>query len=120
MATKFRIEYDDTDFQGEMAKLQRYMNTVLPTEMYNEYKINTPIESGNARRKTRLVYKRDAAEIRADYDYATVLDQGLYPNPPKAGKRKTVGGYSKQAPRGMATPTLEKAQELVYEYVRKI
>lgn len=120
MATKFRIDYDDSDFQGEMAKLVRYMNTVLPTEMYNEYKINTPVESGNAQRKTKLVRKKDSAEIRADYDYATVLDQGLYPNPPKKKTGKTKGGYSTQAPRGMATPTLEKAEELVYDYVRKI
>ena len=36
--------------------------------------------------------------------YARVVEFGLYPNPPKKGTGKTVGGFSKLAPQGMVRP----------------
>lgn len=59
----------------------------LPKEAYQEFKKNTPIRSGNARRKTKL--RKNA--IVADYPYAQRLDEG----------------YSKQSPEGMIKPTEE-------------
>jgi type IV secretory pathway VirB9-like protein len=43
----------------------------LPQEVYQEFVKNTPIRSGNARRKTKL---RNKTEIVADYPYAQRLE----------------------------------------------
>lgn len=53
---------------------------------YRIFLANTPVRSGNARRKTEL--RKD--EINAKYPYATRLDNG----------------YSKQRPAGMVKPTM--------------
>ena len=42
--------------------------------------------------------------------YIKVLEYGLYPNPPKKGKGKTINGYSTQAPAGMVGITIAKMQ----------
>lgn len=46
--------------------------------------------------------------IQNNLEYATVIDDGLYPNPPKTGD-KTIGGYSKQAPNGVSRPAIMQA-----------
>ena len=69
---------------NQMAKL------ALPT-----FLANTPIRTGNARSNTSV--RND--EIRADYAYATRLDDG----------------YSKQRPNGMTRPTIKFLQD----YIRK-
>jgi hypothetical protein len=58
----------------------------LPAEAADVFKQNTPVKTGNARRKTGL---RGQDSIVADYPYAQKLDDG----------------YSKQAPQGMTKPT---------------
>lgn len=58
----------------------------LPQEVYQEFVKNTPVRSGNARRRTKM---RNKTEIVADYPYAQRLEEG----------------YSKQAPKGMTEPT---------------
>lgn len=60
---------------------------------------NTPKQSGNARRKTRLTRNR----IIADYPYASVLD----------------AGSSSQAPNGMSEPTIDFINQQVDRFVRK-
>lgn len=57
----------------------------LPQEAYKEFVKNTPIRTGNARRKTKL--SKDT--IEAKYPYAQKLDEG----------------YSSQSPDGMTKPT---------------
>ncbi len=57
----------------------------VPTEAYKEFVKQTPIRSGNARRRTKL----SGQIINASYDYAKKLDEG----------------FSKQAPQGMTKPT---------------
>jgi hypothetical protein len=59
----------------------------LPQEAYKEFVKDTPIRSGNARRKTRL----SGNKIVAGYNYAQKLDEG----------------FSRQAPDGMTKPTEE-------------
>lgn len=71
----------------------------LASEAYDEFVKNTPVRSGNARRKTRLIGNK----IRARYPYATRLDKG----------------YSKQSPRGMSQPTREYIYKRVREILRK-
>lgn len=69
---------------NSLKRIQKKLNQV-PKEAYKEFVQETPIRSGNARRKTRLQGKT----INANYPYAKRLDEG----------------YSKQAPEGMSKPT---------------
>lgn len=57
----------------------------LPADATKKMKELTPIDTGNARRKTQL---KNKTTIAAAYGYATALDQG----------------HSKQAPIGMTKP----------------
>lgn len=63
-----------------------------PKQAEAKLKSLTPIDTGNARNKTRLVGKD---KIEANYPYAQRLDQG----------------WSKQAPEGMTKPFGEWVQE---------
>lgn len=47
--------------------------------------------------------------------YIRVLEYGLYPNPPKKGTGKTVGGYSTQAPSGMVRVSAVEFEQIVAE-----
>jgi hypothetical protein len=67
----------------------------LAREAYNYFRSVTPVRSGNARSRTYL--RND--EIRADYAYATKLDEGS----------------SRQAPNGMSAPTTK----FIQEYIKK-
>jgi hypothetical protein len=58
----------------------------LPQKAADYYKSITPIDTGNARKNTKLEGDKT---IHADYAYAQRLDQG----------------WSKQAPKGMTKPT---------------
>lgn len=116
---KVTLKVDDKLFQAQMRKIERYVDYTLPREALKEYKKNTPKAKGgneNARRNT----KRKGKTIIGDYGYAGVLDDGLFPNPPKAGTGKTIGGYSTQAKKGMATPTIIALQDLLDKYVKKV
>jgi hypothetical protein len=73
---------------NQMAKL------ALPT-----FLVNTPIKTGNARSHTSV--RND--EIRADYAYATRLDDG----------------YSKQRPNGMTRPTIKFLQDYIKKNLGK-
>lgn len=64
---------------------------------FQVWRDNTPVQSGNARRKTR--YKQD--EIHANYPYAKRLDEG----------------YSKQSPDGMSKPTIEAVKRYLRDDV---
>jgi hypothetical protein len=66
---------------------------------YNEFVKQTPVRSGNARRKTKL--QKDT--IVADYPYAKRLDEG----------------YSKQSPQGMSKPTEEYIKTELDKIMRK-
>lgn len=57
----------------------------LPAQATKKMKELTPIDTGNARRRTQL---KNKTTITADYAYATALDNG----------------HSKQAPIGMTKP----------------
>lgn len=71
----------------------RKIRQTLPKETLQEWIKNTPRDTGNARRKTKL----SGNQIQANYQYAVPLDQGK----------------SKQAPRGMDKPTWEWFQRRV-------
>ena len=69
-----------------LLKKQQQAIKKIPDEAYKVFVKETPVRSGNARRKTKLKGKK---EIVADYAYAERLDQG----------------WSKQSPEGMIKPT---------------
>jgi hypothetical protein len=69
-------------------RLQRVQRRIqaLPAEAFEVFVENTPVQTGNARRRTRI----QGRTIRAQYQYAAVLDKGA----------------SRQSPQGMIKPTL--------------
>lgn len=69
---------------SDLKRIQRELDA-LPKEALQKYVSLTPIDKGNARRKTRL---KNKDTIEANYPYAKRLDEG----------------YSKQAPDGMTKP----------------
>jgi hypothetical protein len=73
-------------------KINRALNR-FPAEIHQQFVNTTPVDTGNARRRTRL----RGNIIHAAYPYAQVLDRG---------RRITNRGMrgSKQAPRGMSKP----------------
>lgn len=77
--------------QKELAK--------IPQAAYDVWYQNTPVRSGNARRRTRL----QGTIIRAAYDYAGRLDDG----------------YSRQSPQGMSRPTERFIKKTVEKILRK-
>jgi hypothetical protein len=70
---------------SKLKKIQNKLDKV-PAEAHKVFVANTPIRSGNARRKTKL----QKETIAANYPYAKRLNEG----------------YSKQSPKGMVEPTL--------------
>ena len=112
------------DITPDIERIVNQMTRTLPVRGLAYYKKKTPLgvsrkghRRGNARRNTKL--SPDKQTIIANYPYSKVLDEGLYPNPPKTvpfNKRRSRNGYSKQAPKGMAEPT----EKYIAKLMRKI
>lgn len=80
----------------QIDKLQKALNpNELAREAYDFFKQTTPIDTGRARRNTKL----SGDKILAQYPYAVRLDTG----------------YSKQAPDGMSKPT----EQFIDRYIKK-
>lgn len=88
-----RLEKDT--ITPSIAKMRAALE-LLPKQAYAEWIKNTPIRSGNARRKTKL----NNTTIDAQYPYAERLDAGA----------------SKQAPKGMSEPV----RRFIQAQMRKI
>jgi hypothetical protein len=84
------------------ASLRRIQSQLdkLPSEALAVFVKNTPKDTGNARRKTKLVSKKT---IEANYPYAQRLDQG----------------WSKQSPQGMTKPTEQFIKQRLRKIIRK-
>jgi hypothetical protein len=93
MSLKLEVQFNA---KTTLAQLKTVMTKLdrLPTEAYNHFVGITPIDTGNARRSTRLVGNKT---IEANYAYAQRLDQG----------------YSRQARTGMTKPTEKFIQNRV-------
>lgn len=83
---KFKLRTARDTMSPDIQRLQRVYKE-LPKEALDAWVKNTPKDSGNARRKTKL----EGNDIVANYPYAERLDKG----------------YSKQARNGMSKPTME-------------
>jgi hypothetical protein len=86
----------DKDTISPSIKKMKAALELLPQQAFREWVKDTPIQTGNARRKTRL----NKNTIEAQYPYAQRLDEGS----------------SKQAPKGMSEPV----QKFVEQQMRKI
>jgi len=75
-----------------LQKVDRRLSKVAP-EAHKFFVSETPIKTGNARRKTRLQGKI----IKADYPYAKRLDEG----------------WSRQSPEGMSKPTIQYIKDMI-------
>jgi hypothetical protein len=71
----------------------------LPAAAFEVFVENTPVQTGNARRRTRV----QGRTIRAQYQYAAVLDAGA----------------SRQSPQGMIKPTLAWLRRVYPKQFRK-
>ena len=83
------------NIERRIKKVNARLKTI-PADAYQEFRSVTPVDTGNARRSTKLA----ANSIVADYDYANRLNTG----------------YSRQAPGGMTDPTIE----YIRDQIRKI
>ena len=121
---KVTLTIDDKAFQRQLKSIIDYTEDTMVKEMVKEYAKNTPLggpppagtRGGNAKKKT----KRKGNSVIGNYPYAGVLDDGLFPRSPKGGFGKTTGGYSTQAPNGMAEPTIKHIKKLFNKYVKQI
>jgi hypothetical protein len=93
-----KIQINNRAMQRAFSEIEKKMNRV-PQEAYREWIKNTPVRSGNARRRTQL----RGNEIHANYAYASALDSGS----------------SKQSPDGMSAPTAEFVQSRVEQIIRE-
>lgn len=96
MSIKFTISANVTTTLADLKSVRQQL-AALPRQAYNHFVAETPIDTGNARRSTRLV---GGTTIEAKYPYATRLDNG----------------YSKQSPKGMTKPT----QEFIRKRIKQI
>ena len=94
------MRVDKTEFDQLINSLE-----TLPKDAMKDalpfYKSKTPIDKGNARRRTRL---RTSNKITSDYPYAGRLDDG----------------WSRQAPDGFTEPTIEHIEEFVVKAIKKL
>lgn len=80
-------------------KIQRDLDKI-PQRAFDYWVRITPVDSGNARRQTRL---ENGNTINANYKYAVPLDKGR----------------SKQARQGMSKPTGKFVEQLLRQTIRK-
>jgi hypothetical protein len=82
---------------SSLQKIQKKLDN-LPKEAFAEFVKDTPIRTGNARRKTKL----SGNKIIAGYNYAQKLDSGS----------------SRQAPQGMTKPTEDFIQKRTQQILK--
>lgn len=83
-------------------KRKRQQFAKVPRKAYNFFRDTTPIDKGNARRKTKFETAGSKSTINADYPYAVPLNTG----------------HSKQAKQGMTKPTIRFIKRLINQIVR--
>ena len=93
---------------SSLIQIQRKLLAV-PKEAFEFFRKTTPIDSGNARKKTSL---KSGNVIHADYEYAQVLDRGRHMT--SRGMRGST-----QAKDGMSKPTAKFIDQKIKQILRK-
>jgi hypothetical protein len=108
MSVTFRVQVSRNLITPNLSRIQQDLKK-LPVETHKFFVDTTPIDTGNARRQTRLVNNR---KIQARYSYAQVLDKG---------RHMTSSGIrgSRQAPQGMSKPTKQFIKQRIKQILRK-
>jgi ABC-type Zn uptake system ZnuABC Zn-binding protein ZnuA len=83
----------------DLSGIPKKLKTTIPQKAWKFFKDITPIDTGFARRRTKL----RRTTIVADYHYASYLDNG----------------HSKQAPQGMSEPTTRYLNNIVRKILRR-
>lgn len=96
---KMQISTTKDTVTASLDKIAAELDKKLAQLAYEHWKKITPIDKGNARRRTRL----QNSSIVAAYPYAQRLDEG----------------WSKQAPHGMSKPTLRVVERELAKMMRK-
>ena len=96
--SRLRVKLVTNNVTPSLRRINRALDR-LPAEAHRVFKNETPIKTGNARRRTRL----QGEAIKADYEYATELD----------------AGKSRQAPEGMTKPTEEYITKRIKAIMRR-
>lgn len=115
-----KLRLNSRKYRNVTKNLVNYVNRKLPREALNEFKDNTPKQSGYARQNTKLSRNTQGFEITGDYPYAGVLDKGLFPKNPVSGTGKTSNGFSTQAPKGMIEPTVKYIEDQIKKRTRSL
>lgn len=113
------FKVNDRKIRKVNKKILRWVNGRLPKLVEKEFKKNTPVDTGNARRNTNLKDTPSGFKVTGDYPYSGVIDRGEYPSPPKEGTGKTRGGYSTQAPKGIIDPTIKFTEKTVRRFLKR-
>ncbi len=93
------IKVDDKEFKGLLKDMLKVANSDWQRAGTHFRKI-TPIDTGNAKRNTTTQGK----VIRANYGYASKLDEG----------------FSRQAPGGMSDPTINYYEDILERDLGKL
>lgn len=129
------IDYDTQELAmeclGEFVRLSpvdegRFRNNWIvtvdkETDRIRDEIVSDPVKLGEAviKRAIKSNNPIDYIMIQNNLDYAAVIDDGLYPNPPEKGSyikgegfvKLSQGGYSRSAPNGVTTPGIKTALE---------
>lgn len=100
------VELKVNTITSSLRKIQRKMSK-LPAEAHKEFVKNTPVKTGNARKRTKL----QGSNIKAQYPYAEVLDKGRHMT--SRGMRG-----SDQAPEGMSKPTEDFIEKRIQQILK--
>ena len=93
------MKIDSSKFNKRMSKLLELPQDAMD-DTFPFYKNKTPVRSGNARNKT----KKNRLKINSNYPYAGRLDEG----------------WSKQAPKGFTSPSIDFLENTVNKLASKI
>lgn len=93
-----KVRIKTNNYVGRRTRRIQQQLQLVPRQAYDYFKSITPIDTGNARRKTG--FKRGNT-IHAEYPYAKRLDEG----------------WSKQAKKGMIKPTLSFIRRKIKQIV---
>ncbi len=102
--TKLVIEQTPVDTGRLRGNWQSSINQAKLSQITTQQRGLSGAASNQAQKALAQFELGDIFFFTNNLPYARAVEFGLYPNPPKKGEGKTVGGFSKLAPQGMVRP----------------